>query len=150
MKPHIYQQVKYINRPIYEVFDFFSKAENLNKLTPPILDFKILTPMPIKMGTGTLIDYKIKLNGISFFWKTKITAWENNKRFEDTQIKGPYKIWIHEHLFEEIGGQVKMTDTVQYQSPGWILEPLINKLYIRRKVEEIFSFRNQELDKLFS
>jgi hypothetical protein len=150
MKPHIYQQVTYINRPIYEVFDFFSKAENLNKLTPPILDFKILTPMPIKMGTGTLIDYKIKLNGISFFWKTKITAWENNKRFEDTQIKGPYKIWIHEHLFEEIGGQVKMTDTVQYQSPGWILEPLINKLYIRRKVEEIFSFRNQELDKLFS
>ncbi len=150
MKPHIYQQVTYINRPLYEVFDFFSKAENLNKLTPPILDFKILTPMPIKMGTGTLIDYKIKLNGISFFWKTKITAWENNKRFEDTQIKGPYKIWIHEHLFEEIGGQVKMTDTVQYQSPGWILEPLINKLYIRRKVEEIFSFRNQELDKLFS
>jgi ligand-binding SRPBCC domain-containing protein len=131
------------------VFEFFSKAENLNKLTPPILEFKIITPLPIKMEKGTFIDYKIKLNGISFKWKTQITAWENNRRFIDTQIKGPYKIWIHEHLFEEENGQVKMTDTVQYLSPGWFLEPIINKLYISKKVEEIFAYRTIELDKLF-
>ena len=127
-----------------------SKAENLNKLTPPILEFKIITPLPIKMEKGTFIDYKIKLNGISFKWKTQITAWENNHRFIDTQIKGPYKIWIHEHLFEEENGQVKMTDTVQYLSPGWFLEPIINKLYISKKVEEIFAYRTIELDKLFA
>jgi ligand-binding SRPBCC domain-containing protein len=102
------------------------------------------------MEKGTLIDYKIKLNGISFSWKTKITAWENNRKFEDTQIKGPYKIWIHEHLFEEENGQVKMTDTVQYLSPGWFLEPIINKFYISKKVEFIFSHRTKVLDELFS
>jgi ligand-binding SRPBCC domain-containing protein len=150
MKPHVYNQVTYINRPLSEVFEFFSKAENLNKLTPPILEFKIITPLPIKMEKGTFIDYKIKLNGISFKWKTQITAWENNRRFIDTQIKGPYKIWIHEHLFEEENGQVKMTDTVQYLSPGWFLEPIINKLYISKKVEEIFAYRTIELDKLFA
>ena len=150
MKPHVYNQVTYINRPLSEVFEFFSKAENLNKLTPPILEFKIITPLPIKMEKGTFIDYKIKLNGISFKWKTQITAWENNHRFIDTQIKGPYKIWIHEHLFEEENGQVKMTDTVQYLSPGWFLEPIINKLYISKKVEEIFAYRTIELDKLFA
>jgi ligand-binding SRPBCC domain-containing protein len=150
MKPHVYNQVTYINRPLSEVFEFFSKAENLNKLTPPILEFKIITPLPIKMEKGTFIDYKIKLNGISFKWKTQITAWENNRRFIDTQIKGPYKIWIHEHLFEEENGQVKMTDTVQYLSPGWFLEPIINKLYISKKVKEIFAYRTIELDKLFA
>lgn len=150
MTPHIFKQVTYINRPLSEVFNFFSKAENLNKLTPPDLQFKILTPLPIKMEKGTLIDYKIKLNGIAFSWKTKITAWENNRKFEDTQIKGPYKIWIHEHLFEEENGQVKMTDTVQYLSPGWFLEPIINKFYISKKVEFIFSHRTKVLDELFS
>ena len=101
------------------------------------------------MEKGAFIDYKIKLNGISFTWKTEITSWEINRRFVDTQIKGPYKIWIHEHLFEEENGQVKMTDTVHYLSPGWFLEPIINKFYISKKVEEIFAYRTIELDKLF-
>lgn len=145
MKPHVYSEVTYINQSIEEVFDFFSKAENLNLLTPPFLKFKILTPLPIKMGVGTFIDYKIILNGIPFKWKTKISKWEQNKVFVDEQIKGPYKVWIHEHKFEMVESGVKMTDTVQYQSPGWIFEPIINKLYIESKVKEIFAYRKKVL-----
>ncbi len=73
---HIFEKTTVINRPLAEVFEFFSKAENLEKLTPSFLNFKILTPQPIKMFAGTLIDYQIKLNGIPFKWRTKITLWE--------------------------------------------------------------------------
>jgi len=146
---HEYKTTTLIKRPINEVFDFFSKAENLNVLTPPMLEFKILTPLPIEMGKGTLIDYSIKLNGIPFKWKTEITEWKEGQFFVDEQLKGPYRIWKHRHSFESIGEYTQMIDTVQYLSPGWILEPLIDKLFIRKKVEEIFSYRNQKLKDIF-
>lgn len=145
MQVHIYKEETIINKPLPEVFEFFSKAENLNLLTPEFLKFKILTPLPIAMGVGTIIDYKISLNGIPFTWKTKISKWKENEVFVDEQLRGPYKIWIHEHKFEVIDTGVKMTDTVQYQSPGWILEPIINKLYIENKVKEIFAYRKKIL-----
>jgi len=138
-----------INRPIQEVFDFFSKAENLNKITPPDLQFKILSPLPILIKKGALIDYKIKINGIPFIWRTEISEWELNKRFIDRQVKGPYKIWIHEHSFEERNGITYMTDYVQFLSPGWILEPIINKLFIEKKVKGIFEYREKILADLF-
>ena len=138
-----------INRPIEEVFDFFSKAENLNKITPPDLQFKILSPLPISIKKGALIDYKIKINGIPFKWRTEISEWELNKRFIDRQIKGPYKVWIHEHTFEERNGITYMTDNVQFLSPGWILEPIINKFFIEKKVKGIFEYREKILTDLF-
>ena len=87
MKPHILETITIINKPLDVVFDFFSNAENLNALTPPELEFKILTPMPIKMFPGTLIEYRIKLNGIPFNWKTKISTWNPPHQFIDEQIK---------------------------------------------------------------
>jgi ligand-binding SRPBCC domain-containing protein len=81
-----------IRLPIEEVFDFFSNAENLNLLTPGKLNFKILTPLPVKMEKGTLIDYKISIMGIPFKWRTEITDWEPPFRFVDIQLKGPYKV----------------------------------------------------------
>ena len=90
MKPHKIVRKTIIKRPLEEVFQFFSKAENLNLLTPPELEFKILTPLPIKMKAGALIDYRIKLNGIPFNWKTEICEWKENECFVDQQIK---KYW---------------------------------------------------------
>ena len=89
MKPHILIRETVLNGSIEEVFDFFSKAENLDKITPPILGFRIITPLPVEMKKGTLIDYKIKLNGIPFNWRTEITKWDPPNCFEDTQLKGP-------------------------------------------------------------
>jgi len=150
MKPHILETIIIINKPLDVVFDFFSKAENLNALTPPELEFKILTPIPIKMFPGTLIDYRIKLNGIPFKWKTKISTWNPPHQFIDEQIKGPYVRWHHTHSFKDLGdGRTEMIDRVEFLSPGWIIEPIINALFIEKRVAQIFKYREQKLTEIF-
>jgi len=146
---HFLTTTTVINKPLSEVFEFFSNAENLNKITPPDMQFKILTPLPIIIKKGTLIDYKIKVNGIPLNWQTEITEFEVNKRFIDKQLKGPYRVWIHEHTFEEKDGKTIMNDHVQFLSPGWFLEPIINKLFIEKKVKGIFAYREKILTNLF-
>ncbi|MBL7883349.1 MAG: SRPBCC family protein [Bacteroidia bacterium] len=147
---HILKRETIINKPIQEVFDFFSKAENLNKITPPNMNFKILTPLPIQMKKGTLIDYRIKVNSIPFKWKTEITDWNPPFRFIDTQLKGPYNTWIHEHIFEERDEKTIMMDIVQFKSPGWFLEPIIHLLFIEKKVKAIFDYREEQLLRIFN
>lgn len=146
---HTFKKVTIIKKDIKEVFGFFSKAENLNKLTPPALGFNITTPLPIKMQKGTIIDYKIKLNGFRMNWRSEISKWEPPHCFEDTQLKGPYKIWIHEHRFEDLQGSTRMTDTINYLSPGWIFEFIPHKFFVKKKVESIFEYREKILKELF-
>lgn len=146
---HLFQSSTLIKRPIDEVFDFFSKAENLNELTPPFLKFKILTPLPLEMKKGTFIDYSISLNGLPFRWKTLISDWNPGVSFVDEQLKGPYKIWRHTHKFKSEGEFTRMTDDVVYLSPGGILEPLIDRLFVKKKVQEIFRYREKKLMELF-
>ena len=150
MKPHFLEFKTQLYRPMQEVFEFFSNAENLNKVTPPEVSFSMLTPMPVKMQVGTLIDYRIKLSGIPFFWRTQISLWEpNESRFVDEQVKGPYVFWRHEHTFEDKGGYILMTDRLHYLSPGWFLEPLIDKFFIRPRIEKIWGYRDQQFKTLF-
>lgn len=149
MTPHVLIRKTSFKVNINKLFDFFSKAENLNKITPPVLGFKIITPLPVEMKKGTLIDYKIKLNGIPFNWRTEITKWEPPFLFEDTQIRGPYKIWIHEHRFEEKDGVTYMTDTVKYLSPGSIFEFIPHYLIVKKKVEFIFDYREKLFKEIF-
>ncbi|MFZ1460696.1 MAG: SRPBCC family protein [Ignavibacteria bacterium] len=149
MKPHILIRETVLNGSIEEVFDFFSKAENLDKITPPILGFRIITPLPVEMKKGTLIDYKIKLNGIPFNWRTEITKWDPPNCFEDTQLKGPYKMWIHEHKFIERNNKTFMTDTVRYISPGGVIEFIPHNLIVKKKVNFIFDYRQKIFDELF-
>ncbi|MBK8550654.1 MAG: SRPBCC family protein [Ignavibacteria bacterium] len=150
MTPHVLIRNTIIKKNIEDVFEFFSKAENLNRITPPVLGFRIITKLPLEMKKGTLIDYKIKLNGIPFNWRTEITEWKPPFYFEDTQIKGPYKIWIHEHKFERTGNDTRMTDIINYLSPGGILEFIPHNLVVRKKVESIFDYREKVLKKIFS
>ena len=150
MTPHVLIRKTVIKKNIEQLFDFFSKAENLNSITPPLLGFKIITPLPVQMKKGTIIDYKIKLNGIPFSWRTEITKWDPPFLFEDTQIKGPYKIWIHEHRFDEKEGMTIMTDTVRYLSPGGIFEFIPHNLMVKKKVEFIFDYREKVLNELFA
>jgi len=149
LKYHILKRESVINENITKVFDFFSNAENLNLITPPELGFKIITKLPVEMKVGAIINYKIKLNGIDFNWKTEITKWEPPFCFEDTQIKGPYKLWIHEHRFKEFEGKTIMIDKVEYLSPGGIFEIIPHKLFVEKKVESIFDFRERKLKDLF-
>lgn len=137
-------------RPIEEVFGFFSDAGNLELITPPELKFRIITPLPIKMGKGTLIDYTINLNGIPFKWKTEITEWEPPYRFVDTQLKGPYRVWIHEHTFTSSGGNTIVRDIVNYRPPGSVFEPFITSLFVRKKLKRIFDYRKEKIESIFN
>ncbi len=149
MKPHVLEFKTKLYRPIEDVFEFFSNAENLNQVTPPDLHFSFLTPLPIKTHVGTLIDYRIKLMGIPFFWRTLISDWEPPYRFVDQQIRGPYVLWHHEHTFEDKGDYILMTDRVNYLSPGWIFEPLIDKLFIRQQLNSVWAYREKRFTELF-
>jgi len=135
-----------VDHPLDEVFPFFADAGNLEALTPPWLKFSILTEQPIKMEEGTLIDYQIRLHGIPMRWRTRIDLWEPPYRFVDSQIKGPYRIWHHEHLFEEINGQTKITDRIQYRVLGG---KLVDNLMVWRDVQRIFEFRRSRMEELF-
>ena len=139
----------FIPAPVEDVFSFFSDAENLNGITPPWLNFKILTPLPIRMEKNTLIDYSLKLLGLSLTWKTEITVWEPPDRFVDRQIKGPYRVWEHTHLFAKNGGATQMTDVVRYAVPGFVLSPLVHFLFVRPRLEKIFSFREESILEYF-
>lgn len=130
---------------IEEVFDFFSNAENLERLTPGHLGFRILTPTPIPMGEGTLIDYRIRLHGMPMGWRTLISRWEPPFGFTDEQLRGPYRRWIHDHDFQSLGpDRTRMVDRVRYQLP---LSPLGDLVYplVRREVEGIFKYREKAL-----
>src|SRR5512139_2675181 len=100
----------WLPRPRHEIFPFFAEARNLETLTPPWLNFEVLTPMPIVMRVGTLIDYRIRVRGVPLRWRTEIAEWEPPHRFVDVQLHGPYTLWHHTHTFEERDGGTLCAD----------------------------------------
>jgi ligand-binding SRPBCC domain-containing protein len=146
MTVHRFEAELWLPRPRTEVFPFFADAANLEAITPPWLNFSILTSRPISMKPGALIDYQIRLRGLSLRWRTEISVWEPPFRFVDRQLKGPYRQWIHEHLFEEKDGGTLCIDRVDYAVPGGAL---INRLFVRRDVERIFAYRTGQLERMF-
>lgn len=131
----------FIPRPREEVFEFFSDARNLERITPPFLRFQIQTPLPIEMEEGRIIEYRLRLSGIPIGWKSEITRWEPPRCFVDTQLRGPYRQWVHEHRFEPGEGGTQMMDRVEYRLPfGW-LGGIAHFLFVRRQVEAIFAHR---------
>jgi ligand-binding SRPBCC domain-containing protein len=136
-----------VDASLVEVFGFFSDATNLERLTPPWLQFRILTPAPIAMSAGTLIDYRLRWRDVPLRWRTEIEVWEPFSRFVDRQIRGPYRLWRHEHLFEEHRGGTQVVDQVAYAAIGG---RLAHRLIVDRDVETIFAYRRQALKAIFS
>lgn len=137
---------QWVPRPLADVFPFFAQAENLQQLTPAFLDFRILTPLPIPMAVGTLIDYRIRLHGLPMRWRTRISAWQPPHRFADQQLSGPYRVWWHEHLFAEQDGGTLLTDRVVYKAP---LSLIAHPLLVRRELARIFDYRRQIVGERF-
>lgn len=150
MGEHILEREQIIRRPRAEVFEFFADVVNLERITPPELNFHIITPQPIEVKIGTLIDYELKLRGIPITWKTEITKWNPPHEFVDTALKSPYKQWIHLHIFEEgaDAGETIMKDIVRYRLP---LEPLgdIAHFYVKKELAYIFDYRRKVIEEIF-
>lgn len=125
-----------------DVFPFFTDAANLNELTPPWLQFKILTPLPIEMKSGTRIRYKLKIHYVPVHWEACIKGWNPPHSFEDEQLRGPYTIWQHHHAFEPKNGGTLARDSVTYATP---LDYLVHDRLVRPEIEEIFAYRAQVL-----
>jgi ligand-binding SRPBCC domain-containing protein len=148
MAEHILHRELTLDLPREQVFEFFADAGNLERITPPELSFHIITPQPIEVHKGTLIDYKLKLHGLPMTWRTEITTWNPPFEFVDTQLRGPYAQWIHRHTFTEIDeSKTLIEDEVRYRLP---LEPLgdIAHFIVRRELNYIFDYRQKAVKKI--
>lgn len=149
MAEHILTRTLTLNLPRVEVFDFFADAGNLERITPPELSFHIVTPQPIDIKQGTLIDYRLRMNGIPMSWRTEISVWNPPFEFVDQQLRGPYAQWIHRHTFTELAPEKTLIeDEVRYRLP---LEPLgdIAHFIVRGRLDHIFDFRQKAVADFF-
>jgi len=150
VKKHSLSRKQVIPRALEDVFSFFEKPENLSVITPKNLGFNILTPKPIKMDRGTVIDYTINLFRIPVHWRTLITEYCPPYKFVDVQIKGPFILWHHTHIFREIDDGIEIIDQVQYVIPFGILGSTFHSMFIRKKLNHIFNFRKELIEKTFN
>lgn len=137
--------------PRSEVFPFFADPANLERLTPPWLNFHVLTPPPLPRGAGAIFDYKLRVKGLPLFWRTLIETYDEGHSFTDRQIVGPYALWHHTHRFEDLpNGGTRIIDQVRYRV-GWdLLGRLATWLMVRRDIDRIFAYRKAVLAELFS
>ena len=143
----VFQTEMLVDVAIDKVFEFFSDPANLEELTPPWLNFKIISPQPLSVGLGAIIDYKLRVHRIPIRWQSEITEWDPPRFFVDVQKKGPYRHWEHTHEFQPSGGATLVRDTVRYNSPGG---SIVDKLFVRRDIERIFSYRQHKLNLLLN
>ena len=132
--------------PLREVFPFFSTAETLNQLTPPWVHFSILTPAPIEMRQGIVIQYRIRIHGIPVRWDSEIAEWQPPFLFTDRQLRGPYRSWVHRHIFEETPDGTLVTDDITYRVPGGAL---VNRLFVAGELRRIFAYRRTRILELY-
>ncbi|MCG3176644.1 MAG: hypothetical protein MOGMAGMI_01602 [Candidatus Omnitrophica bacterium] len=150
MKLHQLERAQTVPASLERVFAFFKRPENLERLTPSGLGFRILTPRPIVMREGALIDYTIRLSGLPVRWTTLITRYEPPLRFVDEQLRGPYAYWHHTHEFREVAGGTEVSDRVVYALPLGALGGLLHRLYVRQELERIFGYRAEAIRSAFA
>ena len=150
MQDQVFQQTIFVKAPIEKVFEFFSDAKNLEFITPPLLQFKILDQNTPTIQKGTIFTYKLKIHGVPIKWKTLIEEWEPHSYFVDSQMKGPYKKWHHTHRFQATHDGTLVEDTVLYRLHFGYLGQLLTGRWVRRDIEKIFSFREKMIASIFS
>lgn len=138
-----------MTRPLDEVFEFFSRAENLQELTPPWLNFRILSVDPQPIRKGTLIRYSLRWRIFPIRWTTEIVEWDPPNGFVDLQLKGPYQLWRHQHRFIAEGSATRIVDEVKYRLPLGPLGRMAHAMKVRRDIEGIFNYRKQAVEKRF-
>ena len=147
---YVLQRRQWVPRDLHRTFEFFERPRNLPLITPPWLDFRILTPDPIAMASGLLIDYRLRVMGVPVRWRSLIREHDPPHAFRDVQVKGPYRRWDHLHRFWREDGGTVIEDVVVYEPPGGPLGALAHRLVIRPRLEAIFDFRRERIEALLS
>jgi ligand-binding SRPBCC domain-containing protein len=150
MADYILEREQWIARPVAEVFEFFSNAANLERITPPWLSFRIVSTAPITVRRGTRIDYEIRWHLFRIKWTSEITDWQLDRSFTDEQVRGPYAFWHHEHTFEAVNGGTQMRDRVHYKTPLGPLGALAHRLRVYSDLNAIFDYRAAEIERIFA
>lgn len=145
---HRLERRQFLAQPLAVVFDFFARAGNLERITPPWLRFELLTPEPVRMRVGAEIDYRLHLHGVPVRWRSRIEEWEPGVGFVDRQISGPYRLWHHRHRFERSGNGTIVADDVHYALPLGALGGIAHRLFVSRDLERIFDYRRQAVSRL--
>lgn len=138
-----------IAAPLSRVFEFFSAPENLERITPPSMHFRIKEGPARPLREGDRIRYRIRVFGLPLAWTTRIVLWREGESFADLQERGPYRHWLHTHTFREVNGGVEMTDVVEYELPFGILGRLFASRVIARQLDAIFAFRANAIADIF-
>ena len=141
VRVHLLERAQFLAHPTEEVFAFFGDAFNLEDITPPWLQFRVMTAGPIEMRAGALIEYRLALRRVPVRWRTRIEEWVPGRRFVDVQLSGPYRLWHHTHTFERDGDATVARDRVRYALPLGPLGSLAHTAFVRRDLERIFDFR---------
>jgi hypothetical protein len=151
MRIHTLMREQLLDGTPDQVFDFFGDAHNLEAITPPLLRFTVITPRPIPMAVGTLIEYRLRIHGLPVRWQTLIQDWVPGVRFVDAQLRGPYALWHHTHTFEPApGGRTLMRDTVRYAIGFGPFGDLAHRAFVARDVAAIFDHRARVLGPLLA
>ncbi|ARM30780.1 cyclase [Prosthecochloris sp. HL-130-GSB] len=142
---------QFIPAPIEEVWSFFSNPANLKKITPPDMQFTIVSrPETTELFEGMRISYRLApLLNLPVGWVTRITSVDKPVMFEDEQVEGPYEYWHHKHTFTAVEGGVRMTDRISYRLPYGAVGEMIDTLVIHRRLEEVFAYRRRRISELF-
>jgi hypothetical protein len=149
MRAHRFEAEQRVPRPLPAVFDFFSRGENLERITPPWLSFAMQRQTTPDVRTGTEIFYRLRLHGVPIRWVSRIEAFERDRQFVDRQLKGPYRLWLHKHMFEADGEGTIIRDLVRYQLPFGLVGAVAGLPLVRHDVQRIFAHRHRVIGELF-
>lgn len=149
MKTFELKRQHFVPRPLREVFPFFERPENLVRITPSWLGFRILTSLPIHMKEGTVIEYSIRVMGVRTRWKSLISMYEPPHTFADEQLEGPYAFWHHTHKFSEVDGGTLIIDEIRYAMPFGLLGIALHSLIVRSQLQKIFTHRTEVIEQVF-
>ncbi len=145
---YVLEREQLVHRGLEEVFEFFSRANNLEALTPPWLRFEVLTPEPIEMHPGTVIDYGLRLHGLPLRWRSRIEEWQPGRMFVDRQLRGPYRLWHHTHRFAYHPQGTLVSDRVRYAIPLGPVGRIAHLAFVHRDLEQVFDFRQAAVTRL--
>ena len=148
MSERLLEREQFFPMGVEEVFEPFSRAENLQALTPPWLHFRIVTELPIEMREGALIEYRLRFHGVPVRWRTEIEVWEPPYRFVDLALKSPFALWHHTHTFEAVEGGTIARDRARYRVGFGPLGEAAHAVLVSRDLERIFNFRREAIEDL--